>query len=58
MPETDWEGADVPLSASQGGMADGRENAVRDPAIFAHDGHTYLLYSVAAELGIAIAALD
>jgi len=30
---------------------------LRDPAIFEEDGNIYLLYSVAGELGIAIAAL-
>lgn len=54
-PETVWEGADLPLSASRYGTSPGRENAVRDPAVFDEDGRTYLLYSVAGESGIAIA---
>jgi hypothetical protein len=30
---------------------------LRDPAIFRENGHTYILYSVAGERGIAIAEL-
>ena len=56
-PETAWEGADIAIAESRPGAATGRENAVRDPAIFIHDNHRYLLYSVAGESGIAIAEL-
>jgi len=51
------EGADIPVAPSKGGSAKGREHALRDPAIFKEDGHTYLLYSVAGENGIAVAEL-
>jgi len=54
-PETDWEGARLPLKKSAAGAVNGPENALRDPAIFVEDGHVYLLYSVAGESGIAIA---
>jgi arylsulfatase A-like enzyme len=56
-PETDWEGARLPLKESVAGAMKGRENALRDPAIFVEDGRVYLLYSVAGEAGIAIAEL-
>ncbi len=56
-PETPYEGADIPLAESKSGRAKDRENALRDPGIFKEDGHTYLLYSVAGESGIAIAEL-
>jgi beta-xylosidase len=57
-PETAYEGADLPLKKSSAGAASGRENALRDPAIFVDDdGRTYLLYSVAGESGIGIAEL-
>lgn len=56
-PERDWEGADLPLRASLSGASSGRENALRDPAIYVEDSRTYLLYSVAGESGIAIAEL-
>ncbi len=56
-PEKDYEGAELPLARSVAGSAKGRENALRDPAIFKEDGRTWLLYSVAGENGIGIAEL-
>jgi hypothetical protein len=56
-PERDWEGADLTSHPSSPGPSTKPENAVRDPAIFAEDDRTYLLYSVAGETGIAIAIL-
>lgn len=57
-PELDWEGSTLPVKASKAGAVKGRENALRDPAIFVNsDGRRYLLYSVAGESGIAIAEL-
>ena len=57
VPETSWEGADLPLKRSRAGQSRTRENAVRDPAIFLHMGQIFLLYSVAGESGIGIAEL-
>jgi hypothetical protein len=58
-PETEYEGAGLPLKESKPGAVKGRENALRDPAIFVNDdGEAYLLYSVAGESGIAIAKLE
>ncbi len=54
-PETEWQGAQVPLKKSAAGEVSGRENALRDLAIFVEANRTYLLYSVAGETGIAIA---
>lgn len=56
-PELDWEGAELPLEPSTRGFAEGPVRQLRDPAIFLENGHTYLLYAVAGESGIAIAAL-
>ena len=57
-PDTDYEGADLPLKKSVAGAMKGRENAFRDPGIFVDaDGRVYLLYSVAGESGIGIAEL-
>ena len=56
-PETDWEGAGLPLAASQRGDITVPVNQLRDPAVFVEGGHSYLLYSVAGESGIAIAEL-
>lgn len=56
-PEYDWEGVNMPLEPSFRGTIMGPVRQLRDPAIFLEDGHTYLLYSVAGETGIAIAEL-
>ena len=57
-PETDAEGANLPLRQSVAGAMNGRENALRDPAIFVDpNDRVYLLYSVAGESGIGIAEL-
>lgn len=57
-PELNYEGADLPIKKSAAGAVKGRENALRDPAIFINaDQRVYLLYSVAGESGIAIAEL-
>jgi len=58
-PENEFEGAGLPLKESKAGAVKGRENALRDPAIFVDDNSkVYLLYSVAGESGIAIAELQ
>ena len=57
-PETAYEGADLPLVRSRVGAATRREHALRDPFVFEDGGRTYLLYSIAAESGIAIAELE
>lgn len=54
-PERAWEGARLPLVASQGGAIDVPVNQLRDPAIYEEDGRVYLLYSVAGERGIGLA---
>ena len=57
-PEYGLRGASLPLKKSVAGATRGRENALRDPAIFVDaDERTYLLYSVAGESGIGIAEL-
>jgi hypothetical protein len=56
-PERGYEGTEIALARSVGGSAKGRENALRDPAIFKEDGRTWLLYSVAGENGIGMAEL-
>ena len=54
-PETKYEGADLPISQSRGGMSAGRERALRDPAVLDDNGKIYLYYAVAGETGIAVA---
>lgn len=56
-PRMDFEGADLPVRRSREGPAEGRENALRDPAIFEEDGRSWLLYAVAGESGIALAEI-
>ncbi len=56
-PETDYEGADLPLEESRYAAAPGRVRQLRDPCIFEDDNQTFLLYSCAGESGIAIARL-
>ncbi|UDL87689.1 sulfotransferase [Mesorhizobium sp. PAMC28654] len=57
-PMTANEGADLPVRRSRPGPAKGRENALRDPAVFEEGGRTWLLYAVAAESGIALAEIS
>ena len=56
-PQMDFEGAGLPVRRSRDGRAEGRENALRDPAIFEENGKTWLLYAVAGESGIALAEI-
>ena len=56
-PETDYEGAALPMVTSKSGIAREPQNALRDPAIFEEDGRTWMAYSVAGEQGIALAEL-
>jgi hypothetical protein len=56
-PELSYEGGDLPRLPSKRGLSMEPVCQLRDPAIFCEDGQTYLLYTVAGERGIAIAAL-
>ena len=56
-PEYSYEGGDLPNEPSVRGPAHEPVCQLRDPAIFVEDGHTYLLYSVAGERGIALAEI-
>ncbi|MDE2997983.1 MAG: hypothetical protein OXU79_02775 [Gemmatimonadota bacterium] len=56
-PETDYEGADLPLQPSRRGWSPERVRQLRDPGIYREGADTYLLYSVAGESGIAIAKI-
>ena len=56
-PEMDYEGITYPNApSSKGGGIEVQE--LRDPGIYEEDGQLYLLYSVAGEMGIAIAELE
>ena len=56
-PEKDYEGADLPLSASKYGMFYGKTRQLRDPALYVEGSKWYLVYSVAGETGLAIGEL-
>lgn len=56
-PEMEYEGGRLPLKPSETSLAPGPVRELRDPAIFREGSHTYLLYSIAGESGIAIAEL-
>lgn len=56
-PETEDEGARLPLAYSRGGISLTRVNELRDPAVFRENDSAWLLYSIAGEHGIGIAAL-
>lgn len=56
-PETEWEGAHLPLQVSKEGAARGPVNELRDPAIYEEADRAWLLYSIAGESGIAIAEI-
>lgn len=56
-PETEYEGAHLPIEKSMNGFAKGPVNQLRDPAIFIEKDAAYLYYSIAGESGIAVAKL-
>jgi hypothetical protein len=55
-PETDYEGADMPIVKSKDGQT-APVRALRDPCIYREGKKTYLLHSVKGEYGIAIAEM-
>jgi len=57
-PETRFEGGDLPLRASQRGLARAPLHELRDPGIHEEDGRVWLFYSVAGEAGLAVAELQ
>ncbi len=57
-PELPWEGVGRPTGSSVRGAVHEPVCQLRDPALFEHDGATYLFYAVAGESGIAVARLD
>jgi hypothetical protein len=57
-PETDYEGARLPLEPSRRGLVTAPARQLRDPCVYREGDRTYLLYAVAGEYGIAIAELS
>jgi len=56
-PEKEYEGATLPAEVSKVDAAPGRVRQLRDPGIYREGAHTYLLYSIAGESGLAIARI-
>jgi len=57
LPKENYEGADLPIEKSKGGLYYGKVRQLRDPYIFEEDNKWFLLYSVAGEHGIGIGEL-
>ena len=57
-PETAWEGAELPLHASERGQVMEPVRQVRDPCIFEDGEVLRLVYAIAGEQGLAMARLD
>ncbi len=65
VPEMEYEGANLPITKSEGGKViknsaaiageTGAARALRDPFIYHEEGRTYLFYAVAGERGIGLA---
>jgi hypothetical protein len=58
VPVEKYEGADEPIIKSVSGASKKAVRQLRDPAIYQEGDKIYILYSVAGELGIAIAELN
>jgi hypothetical protein len=57
-PERAWEGADLPLAYSRGGISTTRVRELRDPAVYRDGERAWLIYSIAGEHGLALAELE
>lgn len=55
-PEKDYEGISYPKTSQFGPAI--KVQQLRDPCIFQDEGHTYLFYTIAGEMGIAMAELQ
>tara|TARA_Y100000588_G_scaffold97414_2_gene105708 strand:+ start:11307 stop:12266 length:960 start_codon:yes stop_codon:yes gene_type:complete len=56
-PETDYEGVNQPNLPSDGGVSHDPVRQVRDPYVYVEGDRSYLVYSVAGEMGLGIAEL-
>jgi len=54
-PRERYECVDLPVVPSKAGEAEGKEHALRDPAVFEENGKVWLFYSVCGEQGIGAA---
>lgn len=56
-PQEDYEGANLPVGKSKGGLYYGKVRQLRDPHVYEEDNKWYLLYSAAGENSIGIGEL-
>lgn len=56
-PETDYEGANLPMKPGTFGSSKDPERGLRDPFVIRDDGKLYLFYTIQGEKGIACAEL-
>ncbi len=54
-PREPYECPDLPIKPSKAGESEGKEHALRDPAVFEENGKVFLFYSVCGEQGIGAA---
>ncbi len=54
-PREKYECAELPVTVSKAGESEGKEHALRDPALFDENGRVFLFYSVCGEQGIGAA---
>lgn len=57
-PERVWEGADLPLAYSRGGISTTRVRQLRDPAVYREGERAWLIYTIAGEHGLGLAELE
>jgi len=57
-PATNYEGVDLPILVSKIGTIKEKVHQLRDPALLIDGKNSYLYYTVAGELGIAVAKFD
>lgn len=51
-PREPYECVELPVTPSKAGESEGKENALRDPALFEENGKVFLFYTVCGEQGI------
>jgi hypothetical protein len=56
-PTTDYEGGDLPVTASVAGLFYGKVRQLRDPYIYEENDHWYLVYAAAGENSLVIGEL-
>lgn len=54
-PREPYECVELPVTPSKAGESEGKEHALRDPAVLEENGKVFLLYSVCGEQGIGAA---